>query len=210
MAAMARAHPVSYKDALSIMTWNSHDDNETMVTYTFARQAAVAAMYHRMVLEDGNEVKYYGPQLNYLVKRWNKLGSQANVYVTGGAGGYEHGPHDRTAVTGSIEADYETTAVYFSAAVTGHFPEVGGNVYSGRYRAGIAAYPFEFNELSSWFILDFQHNPRMEDSLNVTPVLRLFYKNMLLETGSSFDGDWMLNFMVHLYPKNFKWKGEQL
>ncbi len=206
LTAAGFAHPISYKNALSIMHWNQAEENETMVTYTFHRQAAVAAMYHRMVL-DGVETKYAGPQFNYLVKRWNKLESQANVYVTAGAGTYEYGSREKSAAALTVEADYETTKIYLSSKFMGHFPEIGGNVYAARYRAGVSAYPFEFDELSSWFIIDVQHNSRMEHEVTVTPVLRLFYKNILLETGSSLDGDWMLNFMVHLYRSNFRSTG---
>jgi hypothetical protein len=194
------AHPVSYKGALSLMSWNQADETETMLTYTLQRNIAVASVYHRMILEDGSEVKYYGPQLNYLLRRWNGDDHQANIYVFGGAGAHERNSRNRSAGLAGVEADYETTKVYFSSKFMSIYPELGDNHYSARYRAGVSAFPFEFDTLAAWAIIDVQHNPQMKHAVTFTPVLRLFYRNVLLEAGSSFNGDLMLNFMVHLYP----------
>lgn len=191
------AHPVPFKNALSLMTWNQPFFNETMVTYSFARQAAIAGQYMRMDMDDG-EMKYYGPQFNLLAKRWNGSDHQANLYLVGGGGGYEFEDRQKTAALAGMETDYETTKVYFSGKFTGLFPSIDDNTYVSTYRAGVSVYPAEFDEMSSWVILDVQHNTRAEHAVTVTPVLRLFYKNMLAEIGSSFNGDWMLNFMAHL------------
>lgn len=143
-------------------------------------------------------MKMYLPQFNYLAKRWNGLTSQANVYFVGGWGGYEFEERKKTTALAGMEADYETRKVYFSGKFTGIMPRGDGNTAVAIGRVGVAAYPAEFDELSSWLILDVQHNTRLKHSVTVTPVLRLFYKNVLSEIGSSFNGDWMLNFMIHL------------
>ena len=197
------AHPVPFKGAVSVMTWNQPFLNETMTTYSFHRKAAVAGQYMRMDMA-GGEMKAYLPQLNYLVRRWNERGAQANVYLSGGWGGYEFDPEAsgdtrrKTAALGSFETDWETRKYYLSGKVTGLFPSTGRNTWVQTYRAGVAAYPAEFEELAAWLILDIQHNSAREREVTVTPVMRLFYRNILTEIGSSFSGDWMLNFMIHL------------
>jgi len=197
LAAQARAHPVPFKDALSVMTWNQPFFNETMLAYSFHRKAAIAAQYMRMDMADG-EMKVVTPQLNFLAKRWNELDSQANVYFIGGGGTYEFDRVTRTTALGGVEADWESRKYYVSSKLTGLWPNGDDNTYVQTYRAGIAAYPSEFDEISAWLILDVQHINRRERELTVTPVMRLFYRNVLTEIGASFTGDFMLNFMIHL------------
>jgi hypothetical protein len=196
-AATAGAHPVPFKGALSVMTWNQPFFNETMTTYSFARQAAVAGQYMRMDMSDG-EMKAYVPQLNLLAKRWNELDSQANVYLVGGWGGYEFNDRKKTTALAGAEIDWESRKYYVSAKGVGLFPSFDDNTYVQTYRAGISAYPAEFDEMSTWLILDLQHINRRTREFTLTPVMRFFYRNMLAEIGASFSGDYMLNFMVHL------------
>lgn len=201
MASAARAHPVPFKGAVSVMSWNQPYFNDTMMSYSFARKAAVAGTYMRMDMSDG-EMKVVAPQINLLAKRWNESTSQANIYLMGGFGSYEFddGLSDRTKTTalGGAELDWESRKYYLSGKFTGLWPSFDENTYVQTYRVGRAAYPAEFDEMSAWLILEAQHINRRERELTVTPVLRLFYRNVLTEIGASFTGDWMLNFMVHL------------
>jgi hypothetical protein len=64
-------------------------------------------------------------------------------------------------------------------------------------RAGFAPYLAEFNELNAWFILEANHMNKGMSDVEITPLIRLFYKNILIESGSSFKGDVQFNFMVH-------------
>lgn len=192
------AHPVSYKGATSLMTWNQPFLTDTMLTYSFRRNAAVAGEYMRMDMEDRSQMKYYGPQLNWLVRRWNGTDHQANIYVSGGGGGFELDNRKRSAGFGSVEADYETRKVYFSAKSSAIAPSIGSNITHSIARAGVSTHEADFDDVSNWLILEVQHNTQLEHTVTVTPILRTFYKNILTEVGASFEGDWMLNFMVHL------------
>ena len=121
-----------------------------------------------------------------------------HVYFIGGGGTYEFDRVTRTTALGGVEADWESRKYYVSSKLTGLWPNGDDNTYVQTYRAGIAAYPSEFDEISAWLILDVQHINRRERELTVTPVMRLFYRNVLTEIGASFTGDFMLNFMIHL------------
>lgn len=197
----ATAHPVPFKGAVSVMTWNQPYFNETMAIYSFHRKFAFGGQYMRMDMSDG-EMKTIIPQLNFLAKRWNELDSQANVYFVSGFGSYafDNGITERVKTTaiGGVEADWESRKYYVSAKLTGLWPDIDENTYIQTYRAGVAAYPSEFDEISSWLILDLQHVNRRDREFTATPVIRLFYRNVLTEVGASFNGDWMFNFMVHL------------
>ncbi len=193
----ATAHPVPFKGALSVMTWNQPYFNETMTTYSFHRKAAIAGQYMRMDMDEG-EMKAAIPQFNYLIKRWNELESQANIYAVGGWGSYEMDKRSKTSALSGLELDWESRRYYLSGKVTSMWANFDDNTYVQTVRAGVSAYPAEFDEISAWVILDVQHINRRHQELTVTPVLRTFYKNFLTEIGASFTGEWMLNFMVHL------------
>src|SRR5687767_10202054 len=98
-----RAHPVSYKDAVSVMTWNQPEFTDWMTTYSFARRTAVAGRYLRIVSEAGELQAHLG-QLNHRWKRWNGDGYQANVYTSVGGGGMRLAGEDGGAGIASIEA----------------------------------------------------------------------------------------------------------
>src|SRR5262245_62048430 len=87
LATVAEAHPVSYKEALSFMTWNQPYLNDIWSTYSFRPNAAVALRYMRMDMKDGSEMKVYVPQADFLLYRKNHPHYQANLYVFGGYGG---------------------------------------------------------------------------------------------------------------------------
>lgn len=197
LPSLAAAHPVSFQGATSLMLWNQPFLNEIMATYSFRSDAAVAGTYMRMDMEDGEEVKVYLPQLNVLVHRWNGDEHQANVYAVGGWGGYERGSRQKSAALAGLEMDYETRRIYTSAKATSLFPSFGPNMLHTTLRGGLATREAEFDEIGSWFIVEVQHNPQLVHTVTVTPLLRLYYRNILTEVGSSLEGDWMLNFMVH-------------
>ncbi len=191
------AHPVSFKGAKSLMIWNQPFLTDIMATYSFRNNAAAAATYMRMDMEDGAEMKYYGPQLNWLARRWNGNDHQANIYISGGAGGFEMDERKKTAVYSSLEADYETPKIYFSSKFSSTLPRFGSNIHQTTLRAGVSVHEAEFDEMSHWLILEVQHNTQLEHTVTVTPLLRTFYRNVLTEFGASLAGDWMLNFMTH-------------
>lgn len=192
----AKAHPTSYKGGFSVMTWNQPFLNDTMLTYTFARNAAVAARHMRMDMPDG-EMQVHLGQFNWLAKRWNEKAYQANIYLFGGVGAQEFEGNTGFVTMPGIEADIEDRRLYFSGKFQTLLPRFGPNVYQTQIRTGISAYESEFDEISAWLITSFQWEPQLTRQVVVTPMARFFYKNVLWEVGSSIKGDWMLNFMFH-------------
>src|ERR1700728_4187058 len=80
------AHPVSYKDATSAMTWNQSFLTDIWTTYSWRDDAAIAARYMRMTMKDHQQFQLYTPQLDLLLHRWNEKSYQANIYAYGGFG----------------------------------------------------------------------------------------------------------------------------
>ena len=83
---VSNAHPVAYAGSNSIMTWNNPEMSEWMFAHSFTSHYALAARYFRNETVDGKR-EFYIPQLNFLLKRWNELESQGNVYLSIGHGG---------------------------------------------------------------------------------------------------------------------------
>jgi hypothetical protein len=193
----AHAHPVSFHGATGIMTWNQPFLADDWITYSFRPDAAVAARHMRFDVPGGERLHYYGPQLDYLVKRWNELHSQANIYVYGSYGALSFQDRTHGAGLAGIEADAESRKHFILLKYEKMWGDLGPDFYHGEFRLGIAPYEAEFNEVASWLMLQYQWHPMLTREWALTPLIRLFYKNVLFETGASTDGDWMLNFMFH-------------
>jgi hypothetical protein len=192
------AHPVSYQNALSLMTWNQPYVNDTWVTYSYRPYGAVVARYMRMDMEDGAEMKLYLPQADFLLYRKNARHYQANVYAYGGYGVQDLDRVRSGAGVLGMEADAEDRKYYGSFAFQSILPTRGPTLYQTTVRAGIAPYVAEFQELGTWFIVQYQVNPQLRQRSDFTPLLRFMYRNILAETGVGVThGDWLLNFMVH-------------
>ena len=193
----ASAHPVAYQGAVGVMTWNQPFLSDYWLTYSFRPDMAIAAHAMRMTMATGGDLVVYMPQFDYLVKRWNKTDSQANIYVYGGFGGVRYQSQNGTAGLVGIEADAESRKYFGMLKYEVMLPTIGADFRQFVARVGIAPYEAEINEVASWFMIQGQYNPSLSRSYAVTPLVRFFYKSVLWETGVSTQGDWMLNFMFH-------------
>jgi hypothetical protein len=193
----ADAHPVSYKDAVSVMSWSQPEHTHVMTTYTFRWDAALAAQYIRLLTAQGERHLGFG-QLNYLIHRWHETDSQANLYVYGGLGQERFLNQSTFAGIAGIEADWESRRWYLSGEFTALLPESRESVYLSKARVGVAPYESGFNELAIWLMLELDHNNRFASrEFMLTPLVRFYYRNVLWEVGSAVTGEWMFNFMFH-------------
>ena len=76
-APAADARPVSYPDAWTLMIKNDRYDNSIHAHYTFDTIHSIGA---RIKYDRDDDYVLTGAQVNRLIKRWNKLDSQANIY----------------------------------------------------------------------------------------------------------------------------------
>jgi hypothetical protein len=190
------AHPVAFKDAIGVMTWNQSFMTDDWVTWSFRPDAALAFRHMRFDMPEGR-MQFYAPQFDYLVKRWNESDLQANVYVYGAYGTQTLDQQTHGAGLGGIEADAENRKYFVLAKYEKMWGDLGPEFYHSEFRLGIAPYEAEINEWASWFMVQYQYHPMLQKKEVITPLIRLFYKSVLLETGVSTDGDAMMNFMFH-------------
>jgi hypothetical protein len=191
------AHPVPYKDAVALTTLNQPFQSDNSLAFSFHRQASIGARI--MTFDDRiGQMSFYAPQLNFLLKRWNGEGFQANVYSMLAVGPMTYNKHEHSAILTALEGDIESRWLMFSGMAEKMWTGVGYDFWHLRSRAGAAPYAAGFNQVATWFMIQYDYNPILRGWDKVTPLVRMFYKNYLWEAGVSTDGDWMFNFMVHI------------
>ena len=198
----AFAHPVTFKGGLAVTSIHRPKMTMSQVNYTVHRNVAVATSYVRMENPTG-DLNMPALHANILLKRWNALGSQANLYALIGSGVNTTSLTDKWTdeIRGFIglQADYETQKIYTAANIIG-FPSVSDMTdipYMGRYRFGIAPYIAKYDEFQIWVVGQVEYMPTMQDTPIVTPMLRYFYRTVLWETGVSLDGTYWFQMMAH-------------
>lgn len=195
----AKAHPVSYKNAFGVMSYNSTESNELLINYSFNSRVAAAVTYLR---EEKSE--FYIPRVNFLAQRWNNNDSQGNIYLSAGAGAekFESKNYD----TGLLELimDWESRKYYtyfehqyFARENETNTALAEKDFQKSKLRLGFAPFLADYNDLNVWYIAEFNQT-NTDPQINATQFLRFYMKNVLWEVGAGFDGSIAFNFMIHL------------
>lgn len=190
-------HPVSYKDAIAVMSWNQPFLSDSWVVYSVTSQCGAAFRYMRARFNSGDTMYYVAPQIDFLLQRWNEQNWQTNIYAYGAAGDMSYQNTQNFAGLGGIEADAESRKYFFLLKAEYMSSFKNFTYYQLLGRVGLSPYEAEFEELASWFMIQAQYNPMLVNNFLLTPLFRMFYKSFLLEAGVSLDGEGMLNFMFH-------------
>ena len=198
------AHPVTFENGTAVSSIHRPKMTHTQVNYTLSRNFAIATSYIRLDL-DSQTISAPIVHANTLLKRWNQIGSQANVYGIIGVGYNVETDTNNLALANysdrsfgyfSAQTDFETQRIY--TALSG-FSMLGNDLfaYGGRYRFGIAPYIADYNELQVWVVGQADYMSDMQDQPYFTPMLRFFYRTVLWETGVSFSGTYWFQMMAH-------------
>lgn len=194
------AHPVIFKGGIELQGETQKKDSAFSTTYTFSPYWAVAAQYYEMrepsMSPLGRTFEASTVQINHLLKRWWNEGSQGNIYLGAGAGVFApQGLPSEFLARGEVNADWESTTLYVAARYIYLHPDFSEDVDFKKLRVGFAPYVLEQEGLNSWFILEWRQ--MNTEKAEVTPLLRFFFRSVLFELGSSLDGDFKFNFMIH-------------
>lgn len=188
------AHPVIYKDGW--VYWGSFgpDMNTQRVSYTFDPTASIEA--NSSWYFNNDEYRDYTVGLNYLLKRWLNEDSQGNIYVAYHAGQYEDLAGDGFVQHAMLMGDWESRKIYTAGSVMGFYYD-NEEKYKYSYRFGFAPYVAGMNTLQNWVVLKLDYFEVQNRNLQVTPMLRFFYRNVLWEMGASTQGDFFFTLMTH-------------
>lgn len=189
----AFAHPVIYKGGTDVELELSPVMNNIYLGYTFHPKTAVAFDYFKF-----NELKteFYFAKLNYRPLRINAVDSQANIYLSAGAGQKRFENKLTSSSIGEIHADWEDRDYYVSAFQKYISQEDEDPLWLSRARVGFAPFRADYNDVNIWFIAQFEKMNGQH--WETTPLMRTFYKNILWELGASLNGNYQFNLMFHL------------
>ena len=189
-------HPVSYKGSRGLMGFYSPIFNHNQINYSF--EYWLAGGIHFFQSPNPNRRAAFLSS-NFLLKRWNGKNFQSNFYAVIGLGGSSFRGDQNFSGLGLLQFDIEDRDYYFLAKHIGVFSDMGGEIQQSVVRAGFSPYVGDFEDIHSWIIFEFQSMKFADDReiLDVTPFLRLFYKNLLFEIGHSYEGVTRFNYIVH-------------
>jgi hypothetical protein len=193
-ASVAMAKPLSYVGGTMVMQENDETGHTLSIDYTFDPHFALGLYSKYEINQD--EFWMAGPQLNWLLKRWNLPEGQGNIFAMSGGGQARQGNRSEPAAWFTLLGDYETRRVYFSYESRFVYArDIEKSAWQRAY-AGFAPYLADYEQLNTWLLLRLDHHPAKHDHFVVTPVIRFFYKTIWLEAGYSSNNHVMVNWTV--------------
>lgn len=192
------AHPVSFQDSVGVM--GHHNPRMSHFQLNYSWKYWFATGYHHFSVRPQGSLKTANfLSTNFLLKRWNGEDFQANIYAAVGAGTSDISEESKAAGLGLLQFDIEDRKYYFLAKYMQTQSEDEAEIKQATVRAGVAPYVGSFTDIHSWLIIEFQQNDVLggEVDNDITPYLRVFYRNVLFEIGHSFDGDMRFNYIAH-------------
>lgn len=137
-------------------------------------------------------------QGNYLLNRWNLPSAQANLYVAVGMGAAERGDRQSVAARASLIGDYETRRLYSSLLIDRLEGSSSADLSLLRARFGALPFPAPLDRPNLWILAQFDYSAQNDETLSVSPILRLFYRNVAVELGVGVEeGSLMSSLMWH-------------
>lgn len=188
-----QARPVSYPGGWTLMQMNDGDSHSLHVHYS--PSATYSIGYRGQYMREG-EYMLNSVQHNLLMKRWNTEDLQANLYLKSGAGlasQRQNKNKDTLALYSGIAADWETRRWFTSYENRGLLAGDIDHGFMQKARLGIAPYVAEYGALHTWFMVEVEHDPKSNETLTITPLIRFFKGPALLEAGLSNHNDVLFN-----------------
>lgn len=148
---------------------------------------------------DGRSRDFTYARLNYLVKRWNQEGAQANIFAWGGLGGATAGDDSsaKFAWNAGAQFDYETRRIY-SSLKTDYFSTSAFSHRIDTLQLGVAPYAHDYSTLATWFVVQARrYTGEIDDDTEVAVLLRLFRRGFWVEAGPTTDGKIQAMFMIN-------------
>jgi hypothetical protein len=193
------AHPVIYKDGWMISSSNMEMMSDNQVMYSFSPKLATGLNHWRLSSND-EQFEFALMKVNGLLYRYNGDSSQANIYWHTGIGSLQSETTDtknRDTYMAGVEMDWETRTLYAAIKYYNLTNPSIRDIGMTQLRLGFSPFEADFDKLQNWFMLQMVAMPTIEPKVVITPMFRFFYHNVLWEFGSSTQGNWMLNLMVH-------------
>lgn len=194
------ARPVSYPGGTTIMQQNDVDRHSLHVHYSPTARYSIG--YRGEYWRDA-KWQFHGGQVNYLLRRWNRPASQANIYLKSAAGIAlsDEGAFDNereAALIAGIAMDWEDRRFFTSYENRAYRAGDIDSFFMQKARIGIAPYIGDYGDLHTWLMVQIDHVPENDNPVSVTPLLRFFKGVQLAEFGVSDEGEVLFNWIIRL------------
>ncbi|NBW82484.1 hypothetical protein EBR21_12085 [bacterium] len=207
----SRAHPVLFTGGTAVMIHQHADVAELEVVHSPSSRLGLGVFTQRS--SNQSQVMLNASLLGW---RGNFPDFQSNLYLGAGLG--RQWSQDKSGSSGHSTVDFgkSNSALYqWCIALDGEDREFYSNsmwkrtyyqkneyLDEGKIRLGYAPYKAQTDELTLWGIVEWA--PQRASSQNsftheITPYIRIFYRNALVEIGNSLSGKFSMNFMFHFF-----------
>jgi hypothetical protein len=185
------AHPVIWKGGTvaSMMSFDTMSD----ITVHRSVTSRSSLGFHGLFMDSANRLML---QSNALIKRWNSLGMQANVYGFTGVGMTLQSSKTFGLGHLGLAADWETRRFHLFSKYDGYIGESLLHVFRGR--AGMAPYIGGYNDIHTWVMIQLTSmHQNKATSTHLLPLIRFFKHNFLVELGTNFSNRYIITAMMH-------------
>lgn len=191
------SRPISYQGGWTIMQKN--DFNRHSFHSHFSPSVNYSIGY-RVEYWRKKEWTFQGLQLNYLLKRFNKPNSQANLYFKNALGfalsDYKNLDNNiEPNIFSGVAFDWENRQLFFSYENRINYNYTIDRFLVQKTRIGFAPYIGKYGDLHTWIMLQAEHMSRGKKRIVYTPMIRVFKGDYLAEFGLSNHKDIMFNFI---------------
>ncbi|MGH7006672.1 MAG: hypothetical protein ACREIP_22215, partial [Alphaproteobacteria bacterium] len=188
----SRAKPIAFAHGTTVMAeYGAGTMEELQVFYAPRFSYSIGGGY--LALDsaiDGRSTDITYARLNFLAKRWNREGSQANVFVWGGVGraNVDGDTGNHIAWNAGVQFDYETRRIYTSLKSDLH----ESSNFSHRIdtlQLGLAPYEHDYDTVATWFVVQGRrYTGEIFDGTEWALLLRLFKGGKWIDVGATTDG----------------------
>ncbi|MFN7176786.1 MAG: hypothetical protein ACK4MX_07840 [Thermaurantiacus sp.] len=189
------ARPVSWPGGVTLIQELDPKTVSGLVHYTPNRHWSLGGRLMHMRDEQWSAA---GLQATWLVRRWNMPSAQANLYLSGMAGGaWETGAGANRSVRPAafVQAQGDWEDRRFMVMGLGRVTSAGhiGTEAMAMGRAGFAPFVADYGAVHLWLFGELAYRTEGDDRWQPALVARIFYRTMLLEAGVTDRGGLILN-----------------
>ena len=190
LAGPASARPVSYAGGWTVMEETDRGATSALIHYS---PSAFYSLGMKADWDRRNDILFTGGQATWLAKRWFGENHQANLYFWGAAGvarGVDgNAGGEQLAGQMGVMADWETRRWFVGyRAAARDYGRLDASAFHAA-KVGVAPYIGDTGDLHTWLMVEVDQRPDSRDPVGVTPMIRFFKGEALLEAGWSVTDD---------------------
>jgi len=174
------------------MNKNHNDHSSTHLHYSLTSKDSLGIKYEYRNDYSSNNYLF---QYNRLLKRFNKENSQTNIYLKNAIGLIDYQEDQMFSSFSEIAFDYETRNFFTSYNASYSYGKQVYDFFEQRARVGISPINAKYGDLTWWFMVEAMNQPEADDNFTLVPLVRLFKRTFLIELGSDFKENFLINFI---------------